>query len=142
MSENISTQTSTLPLASTCVAKTAHDCACLTCKNYCKGWPQAALSSAHVGLFLNVQVRPADQAGYPEILQRASLDRALQVSSVPLQFVGLGRGKGKGLPLVHRVLHTHPHARTQSYIHTHTRIMDFAIGSCPKFSLGGTCWFR
>ena len=31
-----------------------------------------------------MQVRPADQAGYPEILQRASLDRALQVSSVPL----------------------------------------------------------
>ena len=31
-----------------------------------------------------MQVPPAGQAGYPEILQRASLGRALQVSSAPL----------------------------------------------------------
>ena len=74
-----------MSLQQNCTDMCEHDCACLTCKTYRRSWPQAALSSAHADHFLKMQVRPADQAGYPEILQRASLDRALQVSSVPLQ---------------------------------------------------------
>ena len=88
--------------ACNCTDMFEHDCACLTCKTYHKSWPQAALSSAHADHFLRVQVRPADQAGYPIHNRSFIAHGRLWMPCAPAYKKHKTR-----FPLEHRVAHTH-----------------------------------